>query len=104
MTRNKIIFEGGTLTDRKRDHNTLTLWVNNGMKRVEIDVGRTPVEQVMQKVKELKEQIGLESIKPTHEDCSKCGNPLIEIDSILTCFKCKLSIQSQASVNTVSKN
>lgn len=100
--KNKIIFHGGTLTNRTRDNNILTLWLNNGMKRVEIDVGRTPIEQVLKKVDELKEQIGLENIKETIEDCDNCGNPLIEIDNIFTCFKCK--IQSQASVNMVSKN
>lgn len=103
MTRSrKIIFEGGTLTNRPIDSNILTLWVNHGMKRVEMNVGRTPIEQVMQKVDELKEQIGLENIKETHEECPNCSNPLIEIDSTFTCFRCK--IQLQGSVNMVTKN
>lgn len=52
--KNKIIFEGGTLTNRAKENNTLTLWVNNGYKRVEIDVGRTPIDQVLQKVDDQK--------------------------------------------------
>lgn len=92
----KIIFHGGSLTNRSKENNILTLWLNNGMKRVEIDVGRTPIEQVLKKVDELKEHVGLESIKETHETCPNCNNPLIEIDSTFTCFKCK--IQSQGVV------